>query len=58
MELNLCLNEIFPHSNDGIQHGYTNQESEFLEIFAETKIMIGQWANTNLDKLDCENVEI
>ena len=58
IELNFCFNEMFPHPNDDIQHSYTYQESEFLETFAETKIMIRQWANTNLDKLNCENVEI
>ena len=51
------LDEVFPHPNSNIQHGNT-YHSDFLDAFPETKILICQWANKNLDKLCCENIGI
>ena len=50
-----CLNEAFPHPNNNIEHGNT-YHSDFLDAFPETKTLICQWANTNLDRLSCENI--
>ena len=49
------MNEAFPHSNNNIDHGSTNH-SDFLDAFTETKLLICQWANKNLDRLSCENI--
>ena len=51
------LDEVFPHPNNYIQHGYT-YHSKFLKTFPETKILISKWANKNLDTLSCKNVGI
>ena len=50
------LNEKFPHPNINIEIGNT-YHSEFIEAFPEIKLLIKKWANTNLDTLNCENIE-
>ena len=51
------INEKFPHPNTNIQNGYIYVPT-FLEAFPKVKEMIRKLANSNLDSLSCENVQL
>ncbi len=51
------FDEVFLHPISNIQHGNT-YHCDFFDAFSETKILICQCLNKNLDKLSCENIGI
>ena len=48
-------NEVFPHPNYYVEMGKTD-EPLFLETFPQVKIVLYEWATTNIDKSSCESI--